>query len=570
MPLLIAVALMAAGPGRAVMEANAWTRAQRISRRGFIGGGLAASAALLAACSSTRNSKGKTTGASGRSSTAAATGTPQPVRGGTLTVRMPSDVSLFDYAYEHDGYSNFVLQQAVEPLLTHTPDAKPTGLLATSWENPDDRTYIFHLRQGVTFQDGASFNADAVDYSMGRIRADKASFQYQNLTFIDTIEKPDQNTVKITLSSPFAPFLESLTGDAGRVISPAIAEKYGKAKLATDLTNQGSGPFKFGEWVSGDHVTLVRNEAYWGKDSAGSALPYLDKLLFRVIPDENAGLASLRNGEVDSFQPGTAPPPKDTASVKADASLRYRVIPALGYQPIYFNEQKDPFGHKEVRQAIAYALDRTPIASNVLFDTVVATDVIFNQSIWAYEPGYHPYLKRDVAKAKQLLAQAGKPNGFSFSFLIATGSPAGQQWAELIKDQVKEAGIDMTIQELDFPKQITAVTAGDYEAATIGWGPNYDPDNFVYSHFSTKGPLNARTHYNNPTVDALIDQARTTLDTDKRKPLYQQIQQIVIGDDAVFCIVYNTTSADVTLKKVQNYPLGPLPVVGLSQVWKTA
>lgn len=135
---------------------------------------------------------------------------------------------------------------------------------------------------------------------------------------------------------------------------------------------------------------------------------------------------------------------------------------------------------------------------------------------------------------------------------------------------MKEAGIDMTIQALEFPKQITAVTAGDYQASTIGWGPNYDPDNFVYSHFHTKGPLNARTHYNNPQVDALIDQARTTLDADKRKPLYQQIQRTVIGDDAVFCILYNTTSADVSLKKVQNYPLGPVATVGLSQVWKTA
>ena len=554
------------------MEANYWTRGPRIGRRRFIrSAGLTLGSVFLAACSSSpKNSRSSTAAPGGKRSSTTAAGTPSPVRGGTLTVRMPSDVSLFDYAYEHDGYSNFVLQQAVEPLLVHTPDAKPTGLLATSWENPDDKTYVFHLRQGVTFQDGTAFNADAVDYSMSRIRSDKASFRYQDLTFVDKVEKPDQNTVKITLSSPFAPFLESLTGDAGRVISPVIGEKYGKDKLATDLTNQGSGPFKFVEWKTGDHVTLVRNEAYWGKDSAGSPLPYLDKLVFRVIPDENAGLASLRSGEIDAFQPGTSPPPKDTASVKTDAALAYRVIPALGYQPIYFNQQKEPFGNKEIRQAIAYAVDRAPIATNVLFDTVVATDVIFNPSIWAYEPGYHPYLKRDVAKAKQLLAQAGKPNGFSFSFLIATGSPAGQQWAELLKDQVKDAGIEMTITDLDFPKQITAVTAGDYQASTIGWGPGYDPDSFVYSHFSTKGPLNARTHYNNPQVDSLIDQARTTLDANARKPLYQQIQRIVIGDDAVFCILYNTTSADVSLKKVQNYPLGPTAAVGLSQVWKTA
>lgn len=222
-----------------------------------------------------------------------------------------------------------------------------------------------------------------------------------------------------------------------------------------------------------------------------------------------------------------------------------------------------------MRQAIAYAVDRNPIATDILFDTVLPTDVLFSPAIWTYDPSYHPYLKRDVAKAKQLLAQAGKPNGFAFNFLIASGSPAGQQWAVLLKDQLKEAGIDVTIQQLDFPKQITAVTADQYDVATIGWGPGYDPDSFVYSHFSTKGPLNKRTHYSNPQVDMLIDQGRTTLDPAQRKPIYQQIQKLVIGD-GVFGIIYNSKVIDLTSKKVQNFPLGPAPAVGVSQVWKTA
>ncbi|MGI8552260.1 MAG: ABC transporter substrate-binding protein [Dehalococcoidia bacterium] len=567
-------------------DSNYWTRNRRYTRRGFIrGAGFAAGvvtlAPVVAACgsNSNKNNTGSSSSASGTAATtggtaaagatkAAANG-PKPVKGGTLTIRSFSDVSVLDYAFNHDVYSGFVIGNCVEPLMTVDTQAQPKGLLATSVENPDDRTYVFKLRQGVKFQDGTDFNADAVEYSMNRIHTDKTSFRYQDLIYIDKIEKPDQSTVKITLTNPYAPFLYNLTGDAGRVISPATGQKLGKDKLSTDLTDQGTGPYKFVEWKTGDHVTLQRNENYWNKDASGTQLPYLDKILFRVIPDDNVALAALRSGEVDAFRPAEGPPPKDTATVKSDASLLYKAIPGLGFNYIVFNESKDPFGSKELRQAVSYAIDRSVIAKNVLFDTAIPLDVIFAPSIWTYDPSYQPYLKRDLAKAKQLLAQAGKPNGFAFTYLTSSGSPTGQQTAELIKDQLKEAGMDMSIQQVEFAKLTQALTAGEHQAGNIGWSAGYDPDGWVYNHFSTKGSSNVRSHYSNPQVDQLLEQARTTLDQAKRKPLYQQAQQIFMGD-AVFCVLTDGNTIDLSTRKVQNYPIGPTSAVGVSEVWKTA
>jgi peptide/nickel transport system substrate-binding protein len=303
------------------MEERYWTRYQPARRRFLRGIGIAAGALTLApAIAACRGNARQSNGGNAAGSGSAA----RPVRGGTLTSSLDSDVVNLDYAFGNDIKTRVIIANCVEPLLTVDTQGQPTALLATSWENPDDRTYVFKLRPGVTFQDGTDFNADAVEYSMGRIRANKASAQYSQLVSIDKLEKPDQGTVKLTLSSPYAPLLATLADNAGRVISPAIGEKYGDDRLKVDLTGQGTGPFKFVEWKSGDHVTLVRNERYWGRDAFGTQLPYADKLIYRVIPDPNQALASLRSGEIDAFQlaaRGANAPAQEIASLKADSSL---------------------------------------------------------------------------------------------------------------------------------------------------------------------------------------------------------------------------------------------------------
>jgi len=544
---------------------NYWSKGlgRRTTRRQFVGGGAAVGLGLfVAACG--RGSAKQTKAGSSQSAA-------PPTRGGTLTSSMAGDASNLDYALNVDPYSKVIIANCVEPLLTVDAKGQPVGLLATSWENPDDHTYVLKLRPGVKFQDGSDLDADAVDYSLGRIRANKASTQYPQLVAIDKVEKPDQGTVKLTLSGPYAPFLYNLADNAGRVISPGIGEKYGNDKLKVDLTGLGTGPFKFVDWKSGDHVTLVRNETYWGRDASGTRLPYADRLIYRVIVDTNQALASLRSGEIDAFQlavgVGSAPA-QEVAGLKADSSLSYRDLPAPSEQTLFLNEAKPPFGSRELRQAISFAIDRAAINHAVFFDTGLPLDVAFSPGIWTYDASYHPYLKRDVAKAKQLLAQAGKPNGFAFALIAKNDPPFWQQAAELIKDQLREAGIDITIQLVDNPALNAALKAGEHQVAFQGPPAGPDPDGWVYPYFSSKGAQNSYTHYNNPDVDRLLEQARTTLDSDVRKTLYQQAQKLIV-DDAAVCVVLNGTVAALSRANVHNVPLGPTPAVGASQVWKT-
>jgi peptide/nickel transport system substrate-binding protein len=551
------------------MHDSYWMR-HRPTRRDFLRGiGMAAGALTLApAIAACRGSAGR----SGAGDTASGGSTARPVRGGTLTSSITSDVSNLDHAFATDNFSKAIIADCVEPLLTLDTQGQPTGLLATGWENPDDHTYVFKLRPGVTFQDGTAFNADAVDYSMGRIRSNKASIQYPQLVYVDKIEKPDQGTVKLTLSSPYAPLLYNLADNAGRVISPAIGEKYGIDRLKVDLTGQGTGPFKFVEWKSGDHVTLVRNESYWGRDAFGTQLPYADKLIYRVMPDNNQALASLRSGEIDAIQLGVgtgAAPLQAVAGLRADPSLSYRDRPTSGNDwDLFFNETKPPLDSKEVRQAISFAIDRAAINRAAFFDTALTLDVIFSPAVWAFDDGYHPYLKRDLARAKQLLAQAGKPNGFAVSLLTRSNNPIYQQGAELIKDQLREAGIDVTIQLLENPASVAAMKAGEHQVAYIPGDRSPDPDGPVYPFFSTKGAVNAYTHYSNPEVDALLEKGRTILDPAARKSIYQQAQRLIV-DDAAVCVVVADQLTALSRANVHNVPLGPTPAVGASQVWES-
>jgi len=551
------------------MEESYWRRA-RATRRDFIRGiGIAAGALALAPAIAACRTSDKRGGAAGN---AAGTGpASRPVRGGTLTSSTVTEAANLDYAVSTDASSSAIIKNCVEPLLTVDTQGLPTGLLATSWENPDGRTYIFRLRSGVTFQDGTAFNAGAVEYSLGRIRSNKASSQYAQLAYVDRIETPDEGTVKLTLSSPFAPLLYSLADHAGRVISTAIGEKYGADRLKIDLTGAGTGPFRFVEWTSGDHITLARNGSYWGKDAYGTQLPYADRLIYHLITDSNQALASLRSGEIDAYQLAVGvggAPPQAIAGIKGDASLSYRDGPAGAPLILFFNQAREPLVSMAVRQAISLAIDRPAINHAVFFDTALPLDAIFSPAIWAYDDGYHPYLKRDVARAKQLLAQAGRPDGLAVELVTRTGAPAFQQTVELIKDQLKGIGVDVTLRLLESPAVLAALKAGQHQIGyqPINGGP--DPDDWAYPYFCSNGALDAYTHYSNPDVDRLLEQARTTLDAAVRKTLYQQAQKLIVSDAAV-CVVCDSTRCALSRASVHNVPLGPTPAVGASQVWKT-
>jgi peptide/nickel transport system substrate-binding protein len=529
-----------------------WARDARVRRRGLLAG--AAGSLLMAGCNGSPNpagSSGATPGASGAGT---------PARGGTLTFAIASDISNLDPLKSSSLYDRRVQYQIYDSLISTDKDLKLNPGLALSWETSDPTSLVFKLRQGAKFQDGTDFNADAVKFNIDRILQTPSSPRNAEITGVDSAQVVDPATVKLSLRAPFSPLLAQLVDRSGMILSPAAINKLGD-DLTRNPAGAGTGPFKFVEYLKDDHITLTRNETYWGKDSAGGALPYLDKLTIRPIPDETQRLNSLKTGEID-FADGV--PYKDVANIKTDPSLVYSQIPALSFNGFWVNGAQDPFKDVRVRQALAWSVDRQQIIDTVYFKIPVVSNGPIAPPQFPYDSGYKPYT-RDIAKAKALLSQAGRSDA-TFTMFIQAGSPTTQQSAELLKDQVKDAGFTLNIQPTDFPTLLTNLTKRSFQSALSGWSGRLDPDGNTYIQFHTDSPNNYAA-YSNPAMDKALDDARLSFDQNQRSPLYKQVNKLA-AEEAPYIFLYHDVTGQYSTAKVKHFTPVPDAVYRFFDVWK--
>jgi peptide/nickel transport system substrate-binding protein len=566
---------------RTVLEPNSYW-ARRMRRRRFLGAvGLGTTAAAIAAaCGGGGKQQSKATGApSGGTAAAGGKATQAPsgaagkaVRGGTFTVAMARDLTTLDPTKNQDVYGSTVLALVSEGLYEVDKDANTVPRVIEKAENPEPNVYVWTLRRGIKFQDGTDLDAEAVKFNINRHVQDEKSVRHQDVKDITAIDTPDPSTVKVTLKQPYAPFPTKLTigSSAGTLLSPTAVQKLGD-NLQRDLTDAGAGAFKFVQWQRDTQVTVQRNDTYWKKAADGSQLPYLDKVVLKIIPDENVRLTNVQTGDADALSGN--PPPKDVANLKTSTDVVYKEIPDLGWSFITVNTSKEPFNNPAARRALSYAIDRDQILKTVFFGVGSVLDTPVPPTIpWAFDkdPSTHPYLKQNLDKAKQELSTAGMPNGYKFTVQISNASPVIQQTAELIKDQIKKIGLDMTIQPIEFGTLVQNADKGDYEAALIGWSGGTDPDGNLYSLFYTKAGFNL-SKYSNPDFDKLLDQGRTTLDQTQRGDIYKQAQKILYQDQP-FIVYYQNPHGMTYRRSVQNYPQtynGYWGAADFDQVWKS-
>jgi peptide/nickel transport system substrate-binding protein len=483
------------------------------------------------------------TQASGQTSAAG-----KPVKGGQLVIAAQRDATTFDPTKSQDVYSNDILTLVSDTLFEIDDKGQVVGRLVEKTENPEPNVYLFTLKKGIKFQDGTDFDSTAVKFNLERHINDPKATTIQDVKPITSIETPDPQTVKITLSAPFAPFTSRLTTGAGFMLSPTAVQKLGDS-LQRDLTGAGSGPFKFVSWQPANQIVLERNPDFWGTDADGTQLPYLDKIIFKPFPDENVRLTNLLTGDADALagNPGAA----QADSVLQSPDLTSSEIPGLGFQFVWLNTSKPPFDNPAVRRALAYSIDRGQINQAVLFGHGVPLTLPIPPALpWAYMKGT-PYDTRDIDKAKQELASAGVSN-VNFSMQISNASPQLQQVAELMKDQIKDAGFDMEIQLLDFATVVANGNTGDYESLQLGWSGSVDPDGNMYTLFYTGAGFNFGK-YSNPALDKLLDDGRTNLDPSKRGQAYLDAQKILLQDQPMI-VLYSQSQIASARKNVQNYP----------------
>jgi peptide/nickel transport system substrate-binding protein len=504
--------------------------------------------AAAAAKPTTAAAQPTTAAAQPTSASAAATFVPGKP-GGTLTIATQRDATTFDPTKSQDVYSNDILSLVCDTLFEVDDKGQVVGRLVDKVDNPDPTTYIFTLHPGIKFQDGTDFNSDAVKFNMMRHMNDPKSTTIQDWKPISTIDTPDPMTVKITLSQPFAPFLSRLTTGLGFIQSPAAVQKLGD-NLQRDLTGAGSGPYKFVSWDPDNQIVLERNPDFWRKDANGTTINYADKIIFKPFPDENVRLANVKTGDAQAMAGN--PPFKDVASLQTTPDLTLNTVPGLGFQFLFLNTSKAPFDNPAVRRALAYSIDRDQLVQAVNFGNAKPLTLPMPQSIpWAYMSS-SPYDKRDIDKAKQELTGAGVSGPINFSLQISNASPQLQQVAELVKDQIKDAGFEMDIQLIEFATIVQNGNTGDYQALSLGWSGSVDPDGNTYPLFYTGSGFNF-AKYSSPDLDKALDAGRTNLDQAKRAQAYMDAQKVLLQDQPMV-VLYSENQITTVRNNVMNWP----------------
>jgi peptide/nickel transport system substrate-binding protein len=535
------------------MEEHYWARMVRPTRRRLLADAAASVTGLaLASCSS-----GKAPSSGGATPTARSTA---PVRGGTLTVGLANDIANLDPLRSSLVVDREIQYHIYDSLIATNKDLQLVPGLALSWETSDPTSIVFKLRPGVKFQDGTDFNADAVKFNLDRILQTPTSPRQSEITGVQAVQAVDPSTVKLSLKAAFSPLLAQLVDRSGMILSPTAIQKLGD-DLTRNPTGAGTGPFKFVEYKKDDHINLARNETYWAKDNLGGALPYLDKLVYRPIVDETQRLNSLKTGEIDFAD---EVPTKDVASIKTDPSLVYASIPALSFDGFYLNGSAEPFRDIRVRQALAWSIDRQQIIDTVYSKVYTVSNGPIAPPQFPYDSSYKPFT-RDIAKAKALLGQAGR-SGVTFTLLITAGQPQTQQFGELVKDQAKDAGFTVNLQDLDFPTLVGMLTKHTFQAGTTGWSGRLDPDGNTYIQFHS-GAGNNYGQYSNPAMDKALDDARLTFDPAQRKPLYQQANKLA-AEEAPYIFIYHRVTGQFSTTKVQHFTSVPDKIYRFADAWK--
>ncbi|MDQ6907214.1 MAG: ABC transporter substrate-binding protein [Chloroflexota bacterium] len=482
-------------------------------------------------------------------------------KGGTLKAGLDGDILTFDPLTSGAYADREVYYNVYDTLVAFDTNLQIVPALAEKWETPDPKTYIFHIRQGVKFHDGTDLNADAVKFNIDRYLTDKTSRRKAEIDTITSVDVMDPYTVKFSLKAPFAPLLPTLADRAGMILSPKVVQALGPDALAAKPVGAGSGPFKFVEAVKDDHITFERNPNYWKKDAAGNQLPYVDKLIYRPILDATVLLANLKTGDLDISYSIAA---KDVAGVKSGSELVIKDVAGLGFNGLGFNVAKEPFNKKELRQAVAEALDRDQINKTVYFGVNTVAQGAIPPSSWAFDANYKPY-GANIAKAKEYLKAGGKPDGFTFDFKVGSGSPTTTQLAQLIKDQLAKAGITANLVQEERTTLSNDQNMGNFQMLIFGWSGRADPDGNLYNIFHTGGGLNYGG-YSSPMVDDLLEKARAAGDQAQRKDLYQQAQKLIVDDAAM--AFYSFVPAYLVMQpKVQGVQLYPDFMMRFDGAW---
>jgi peptide/nickel transport system substrate-binding protein len=480
------------------------------------------------------------------------------VNGQTLRIGLAEDPDILDPTRARTFVGRIVFAALCDKLFDLDEKLNIVPMLAVSQQwSADNKSLTLKLREGVTFHDGEKFDAAAVKFNLERHKTMPGSSRRGELAVMQSVDVVDPMTVRINLSAPFAPLLATLSDRSGMMVSPKAAQAAGEKFGASPVC---SGPFKFVERVAQDRIVVERHEGYWDKSKI-----HFQRIIYLPIVDATVRLANLRSGQLDFIERVA---PSDIPGLRNDSRFKVAKIVEIGYQGITINIGKSDLAQKHalgkdarVREAFELALDRDGIVKVAMDGEaemgnqwVAPTNRFYGRSA--------PIPKRDVARAKKLLAEAGVPNP-SVTLMTPTTSDA-QRIAQVVQAMAKEAGFEVKIQATEFATSLNMADKGQFEAYVLAWSGRADPDGNLHTMLSCKGPTNY-AGYCKPEVEALINESRTTLDPAKRAAAYDKIAAQVQRDRPVIYLYHRhwLWAHNAKLTGLRTVPDGMVRVQGL-------
>lgn len=524
------------------------TAAVSLSRRGVVvsGGKLAMLAAVFGAAGWRNVGSALAQDATptpGPAAVADSSGTPAP--GGTLTILTPTDASSLHPGAKTNFYDTFWQMVLYDSLIINGFDGKPYPALAESWApNADGTVWTFHLRKDVVFHSGEPFTAAHVVDHFNRWKNFPSSVK---VSLLAKTEAPDDYTVVCTLSSPTLVFLNNVSQTEftysaipNMKLVAQLGDNYGLNEA------DGTGPYKFKEWVKDDHLTLVRNDKYaWGPqfyDNKGAAFP--DTVIYRTIPEETSRTAMIQSGDADlNFET----PPRDVQQLKSAPGVAIASYTRYSCNNIGFNVKKPIFQDVNVRRALMHAVNRDEIVQYVMFGQAEACQGYLPPTMPGANPREVtlPYVKYDPDQAKQLLDQAGwtvgsdgmrAKNGQKFTFTTYLILELQEQVSQVVQSQLKDIGVDMQIKRLEQAAFDAAMKAGEHDAR---YHPQFmsTPDH-MYFYVSKFAPLPNSTMWADPHFDELFNKSQTTVDQNERIATFQEMEKYFLDQAVVVPIMH--------------------------------
>lgn len=445
---------------------------------------------------------------------------PRPAAGGTLTVAVEEDCKGFDAIKV--GILNTSARSAMVAVEERLFDMDSKGRLVpelglSAAQSKDGKSWTIKLRKGVYFHDGASFDADAVVSHWERLIDPKNHYRALSvISPVASVQKIDDHTVQFKLKHPWLPFkdvISSPLGFAAFIPSPKAVQAG-----TQDRAPVGTGPFRFKEWLPNDRVVLTRNPNYWQKGK-----PYLDGVVFRVVPDMQTRFAALKSGEVDVILTDRG---ASILQAKEDRSLKVYSSSSTGAETFLLNTSKAPLNDVRVRRALAHAWNQEFYIKASYKDTIPVARDPYGGIFACGDLGYRGY---DPEKARKLVTEYGKPVNLE---LQITNTQRGKEFGEIVQRMFKEIGVTVTLKPLALGQRNKLVFAGDYQMT--GWAlfDNADMAPILYNNLLSSSEMNF-SRYQNADMDRFLTAMQTSISPKERQKAFCGAAKH-INEEAVF------------------------------------